>query len=464
MFSVYLWYEKNTKGENMYFRNLITSLLNSNNQNLKITTKEKPVEQSTGTDILKLSYFEIDAHQFDEPKPCIEDGSIYNKPKPKGIDMKSQPKGSDISKPKGTDMQIHIKESEPKGTDMQIHNKNKQNSDQEKLASNQYSRIEAPNYTQIPNVIFDCWMEKLSPAEFKIICTICRKTFGWRKDFDHISLRQLEKTTGLSKRWIIKSISSLIEKGLVIKSRSKTKEGDDDINEYKINLVVGSEQNTQGGGNLNHTPPSELSTHTKERPFTKEKQTKGGAGGSESAKPKESQSSPAANDLFVFFFDLLKKKNPKMIEPNRKNWIADIDKIMRTDKRTLDDLKAVLTWAFNQEDDFWPTAIQSPATLSKLFDRAWAKMNHKSKDKREKEQNAQKSRRIEENKAWATSLLGTIRFRNTTQIMKVREAYVEIANGKEWTPIGFGEINFRKIILDKLRTWNYLTEAEIRDY
>ena len=52
-----------------------------------------------------------------------------------------------------------------------------------------------PNTSAIPNVLFDYWMEKLSPAEFKVLLCIARKTYGWHKDNDLISIKQIEKMT-----------------------------------------------------------------------------------------------------------------------------------------------------------------------------------------------------------------------------------------------------------------------------
>lgn len=104
----------------------------------------------------------------------------------------------------------------------------------------------APNYTQIPNNFFDYWMSVLSPAEFKVLMCISRKTFGWSKRYDAIPIKQIEKLTGLSRQGIIKNIESLIQHGLITKIKSKTDDGDDAINRYEINVNT-----VEGGGKLN---------------------------------------------------------------------------------------------------------------------------------------------------------------------------------------------------------------------
>jgi len=80
------------------------------------------------------------------------------------------------------------------------------------------------NYTQIPNTFFDYWMAVLSPGEFKILMCIARKTFGWRKGTDAISLSQIVKMTGLSRRGVVKSLSVLESRNLIIREKNSSEE------------------------------------------------------------------------------------------------------------------------------------------------------------------------------------------------------------------------------------------------
>jgi len=130
-----------------------------------------------------------------------------------------------------------------------------------------------PNTSAIPNILFDFWMEKLSPAEFKVLMCIARKTYGWHKEVDRISLKQIEKMTGLHKSGIVKNMASLIEFGLVIKIKNKTSDGDDAPNQYEINIYCVE------GGSLFKTPPLVdsvdnrvvYSADTQKKDYTKEK-------------------------------------------------------------------------------------------------------------------------------------------------------------------------------------------------
>lgn len=83
------------------------------------------------------------------------------------------------------------------------------------------SRINKPNFTQIPNVIFDEMMSDLGNAEFRVLMAICRKTFGWGRAKDRVSLTQIGEMTGLSRQSVIDGISGLVGRGLVEKSTSK---------------------------------------------------------------------------------------------------------------------------------------------------------------------------------------------------------------------------------------------------
>jgi phage replication O-like protein O len=103
-----------------------------------------------------------------------------------------------------------------------------------------------PNTSAIPNVLFDYWMGILTPAEFKVLMCIARKTYGWHKVSDLISLKQIEKITGLHRSGIIKNVDSLVGRGLLNKIKSKTTDGDDAPNMYEINVYC-----VEGGSLLN---------------------------------------------------------------------------------------------------------------------------------------------------------------------------------------------------------------------
>src|SRR5215210_205141 len=85
-----------------------------------------------------------------------------------------------------------------------------------------------PTTTAIPDEIFDELMAELSGAELKVLLYICRRTFGFKKEKDKISLNQiangivtrdgrvLDKGTGLSKRHVQRALKTLELKRAVV--------------------------------------------------------------------------------------------------------------------------------------------------------------------------------------------------------------------------------------------------------
>jgi phage replication O-like protein O len=74
--------------------------------------------------------------------------------------------------------------------------------------------VNAPNYTQTPNEIFDL-MPDMDQSELRVVLVVCRQTFGWHKQRDRISLSQLIKATGLSRQGVLNGIEKAISRGLL---------------------------------------------------------------------------------------------------------------------------------------------------------------------------------------------------------------------------------------------------------
>lgn len=82
----------------------------------------------------------------------------------------------------------------------------------------------------------------------------------------------------------------------------------------------------------------------------------------------------ADNSLEIFLAQKLKSQilanNPKAKTPDDlSKWCAEFDKMLRIDKRSLDDIEEVMT--FSQTDDFWKSNILSPTKLRQQFDRLY---------------------------------------------------------------------------------------------
>lgn len=74
-----------------------------------------------------------------------------------------------------------------------------------------------PNSFMVANAFVDEAMYKISDASVKIYLLIIRKTRGWAKESDALSIRQLEKLSRKSKPTVIKCLAELEKVGLIKK-------------------------------------------------------------------------------------------------------------------------------------------------------------------------------------------------------------------------------------------------------
>lgn len=72
-----------------------------------------------------------------------------------------------------------------------------------------------PSYTQTPNLLFDEHMRDMSEVELKVVLCAVRKTLGWHKQLDPISLTQFQHMTGLSRKGVLLGIERAIERGVL---------------------------------------------------------------------------------------------------------------------------------------------------------------------------------------------------------------------------------------------------------
>src|SRR5436309_15304390 len=98
----------------------------------------------------------------------------------------------------------------------------------EKGNTQKFGGFHSPTYTPVPDELFDELLADLSGAELKVLMYICRRTFGFKKDRDTISISQmtdgiqkkdgevLDRGTGLSKDSVARAVKSLEEKGVKI--------------------------------------------------------------------------------------------------------------------------------------------------------------------------------------------------------------------------------------------------------
>ena len=146
---------------------------------------------------------------------------------------------------------------------------------QEEKPKKVFKGYQNPNYTMVPDELFDEHLPELSGAELKVLLYIVRRTFGFKRDSDNISLSQmlsgittrdgrvLDRGTGLSKKTLLDALRSLEERNLILREQRRSAERGDEPTSYRLNVLTGTrgEETTppvgeklhQGGGGK--TPP-----------------------------------------------------------------------------------------------------------------------------------------------------------------------------------------------------------------
>ena len=135
--------------------------------------------------------------------------------------------------------------------------------------------LKRPTTTPLPDEIYDEWAPRLGEAELKVLLYIVRRTLGFRKGADAISLnqflrgivtrdgRELDHGCGVKSRPnVVRALKKLEEKGLIRTVRVRTTSGDSDVTTYALwweaqedgTLVPEGGVATKPGGGVERTP------------------------------------------------------------------------------------------------------------------------------------------------------------------------------------------------------------------
>jgi len=138
-----------------------------------------------------------------------------------------------------------------------------------------------PNNTQVPDELFDELMVHLSGAELKVLLYIIRRTYGFKRESDNISLSQmltgivkrdgvrLDHGTGLSKPTLLNALRTLAQKGMIIPERRRSAEHGDQATTYRLHLITDSKSDT--------TPPPTANDNGEGHPPVVKKFAQGGS-------------------------------------------------------------------------------------------------------------------------------------------------------------------------------------------
>lgn len=119
-----------------------------------------------------------------------------------------------------------------------------------------------PNYTAIPNELFDM-IPNMSNAELRVMLIALRKTIGYHKVHECISLTQFEKGTGLSRQGVLDGINAAIERGILKEIPARGKRG---VKRYAP--VYKDDQSTKLTSDQSTQLTSDAATSQASRPVT----------------------------------------------------------------------------------------------------------------------------------------------------------------------------------------------------
>ncbi len=199
-------------------------------------------------------------------------------------------------------------------------------------------------YTPIANELMEALAKHRIPGEqMQCLFFIIRKTYGFNKKEDMISNSQFVKGTGLKKGNVSRAIKNLVEKRIVIKSDNRVPAT------YRFN------KNYRMWRELSKKQPVIKSD---KKLLSKVMDTK------DNTKDKYNPTSYEVR-LSKLLFSLMKERNEKYKQPKLQEWAVHIDRMIRIDGHTKEEIAKVIRWS--QADAFWCTNIRSTQKLREQF-------------------------------------------------------------------------------------------------
>jgi hypothetical protein len=280
-----------------------------------------------------------------------------------------------------------------------------------------FEGFEQSNTTPVPDVLFDELLSELSGTELKVLLYIMRRTAGFKKTTDAISLsqfqygittkdgRQLDKGCGVSDRKaIIKALKSLEEKKCITSEKAKTDDGDYATTVYRIffspRVVANSHQGSgknlprvvdkstlPTSGNLplpvvaNSHPQETViqetviqETERQEKPTViQETQTLPQPDASPSLSQKNEEETKPLEVDYPLFDRLCQEKGyaPDFKVPRNERNNAALQEL-RSQCATVEQVEFVFNDLWNDKDQFWQQHRGKPSTVASQFTaRVW---------------------------------------------------------------------------------------------
>jgi len=216
-------------------------------------------------------------------------------------------------------------------------------------------------HVDIANEIVEALAKRnLSAYESRILWVIFRKTYGWHKKTDQVSITQFEKATGLKRRHVHRTLSELVERKIVTRignSRIVSYGFQKDYTKWKDITKRG---NDVGKSRVSGQGYKEIVTRIGNRSLPKGVHTK------ETNKRNIYVEGSNELRLATLLLEEIRKNKPDFKQPNLQSWAKEIDLMIRRDGRKPERIRQVILWC--QGDPFWRSNILSTSKLRKQFD------------------------------------------------------------------------------------------------
>ncbi len=213
-------------------------------------------------------------------------------------------------------------------------------------------------FTQISNELIEAYQRlHLSGNQWQILWTIIRKADGWHKDVAFISLTTFEECTGIDRRNLKRSLDAMVNKKIITKDSSGyiTRYG---IEKDYTKWETGVKNNTSVKNDTTTSVNNDTGTSVKNDTHKRKKETK-------------ESPNPDGIRMSELLFNLILERHPNHKRPDMQKWALHIDRMIRLDSRSVEDIEKVISWC--QADEFWRKAILSTEKLRRQFDTLWIK-------------------------------------------------------------------------------------------
>jgi hypothetical protein len=109
-----------------------------------------------------------------------------------------------------------------------------------------FAGFSSPNGTIVPDEVFDVLMPQLGDAELRVLMYVIRRTFGFKKSSDDISLGQitggivtrdgvvLDRGAGVGKTAAVRAVKGLVAKGILLARRNQSRERGNEPTTYAL--------------------------------------------------------------------------------------------------------------------------------------------------------------------------------------------------------------------------------------